>query len=739
MTHVTERVASPRKHRLRRPLTGALAIALLGGSFALSAPAATAADPVVTENGWGYTKDSYDTGVRNGYQLALDAANRKVYFSDAAWSTQTRTVTDNGDGTYTYGDTAFTVGTGKLSVYDIATRGREADHSFLGLTRNDGNGKENEPFSWENAAATAASINSMRTTFSPYGVAVDPTTPGGATLITTTARQQQSGAGYGGGVVVYNASQGAPTDADRLFEFEDGTPIFAGVRRIAVNTQTHKAYVTNLGNSRGSGPDGFIAQIDLLTKKVEARITVPNALGAVGVAVDEANNLIYVGAFKEGHLYVIDGDEVNTGDATNLELNNVAVTELAAELPGNQRPTYSPELKRLYISSYDARVINVVDADPASTAYGTVLDTIETGPTNAVEVDGERGLLYSANLGDKNVVVFDTATNEPVLTLPTSGNAINVGIDPVSRDVWVSNFSNSGKVDVFSVTGPYTETTSPAGGTLITPKVVPLGSDITISGKGFFLANGDGGSGGPIFINQGAGSTGTGAVNVAGRVIENQIPGITFSDARAHGVFHSDAEGNWTITIPFPTPANSTLTEETAWKVGDVQYIRILTGSLVSGDIARSIFAPFTIVEGDDEPTGPVADEAAVEVPEEWVEGEPLTVEGTAWTWEDGTTGSTLGIKLNGGSLVPVGDPYGDVADNVYAVVEATDGTGDFTVDLPFPGEGAVQPGNTPAKVGDKITVHFLTGSLAPGDRIRSVSKTVTVVAGEVEPEPEPV
>ena len=152
------------------------------------------------------------------------------------------------------------------------------------------------------------------------------------------------------------------------------------------------------------------------------------------------------------------------------------------------------------------------------------------------------------------------------------------------------------------------ETPAPAGGVLITPRNVRLGQPITVSGREFFLteeAGGAGGSGGPVFINQPSG--GTGPVNVSGRTIENQIPSSTYSDPRAHGVFHSDSAGNWSLTFPFPTPENSTLTTETAWQVGQTQRIRILTGSLVSGDRARSVFADFTIVAGEPEPAGEIA------------------------------------------------------------------------------------------------------------------------------------
>ena len=270
---------SQQKSPWRRCGRGALAV--LTGFGLVLAPTIAHAAPPAPDTTWEASLTSLESGVKSGYQLA--AANGSVYVADAQWRVDGKTV-----------------GT-----------------------------PENTPM---------ASGNSMRSTFSPYGIAVDPDVDGEAVVVTTTARQR-SAAGYGGGVVIYKASQGAPTDADRLFAFEDGSPIFNGVRRIAVNTKTHKAYVTNLGNSRGSGSDGFIAQIDLVTKQVDARITVPNALGAVGVAVDEGNNLIYIGTMLAGKQYVIDGAQINTSDPKDLALNNDAVTELKAELGANQRPT----------------------------------------------------------------------------------------------------------------------------------------------------------------------------------------------------------------------------------------------------------------------------------------------------------------------------------------------------------------------------------------------------------------
>jgi 6-phosphogluconolactonase (cycloisomerase 2 family) len=648
------------------------------------------AEPTVDSSGWQITSNNaYDTGVQNGYQLALDDENRTVYITDAKWRSETRNA-ETGDISVSEGtgkvsrfssethakideqsflglsrnERPITVspGTGKLVQFDAASGELDSNHSFLDLSRNDGSGKESEAFDW--TGVTGTSQSSMRTTFSPYGVAVDGKLDGG-TIVTTTARARDAAAGYGGNVVIYTASQGAPTDADRVFEFEDGTPIFNGIRRIAIDEQQHRAYITNLGNSRGSGSDGYITVLDLTKRGADAvlaQVTVPEADGAVGVTVDEENNRIYVGTMVGEKLYVIDGDEIDTSDPKSLTLNDDAITALDASVGANARPTYNAELKRVYVSAYAAPngTITVVDADPESETYGEATDTIVTGPTNSVEIDGERGLLYSANLGDKKVAVFDTEDHELLLEVPTSGNAVNLGIDPVTRDVWVSNFAAAGKTDVITVNAPegqdpaftYTQvksnTTGENAGVLVTPKEVVAGEPITISGTGWFKQDGTGGSAGPIFINQPSG--GTGPVNVEGRTIENQVPGSTYSDVRAHGVWQSDDEGNWSITIPFPTPENSTLTEETAWKAGDVQSIRILTGSLAAGDHGRNPSVEFSVV------AAPVVDVAPV------VSSSPESVsvvEGASVSFSAAASGSPVPSvqwesKKGSGSWAPV-------------------------------------------------------------------------------------
>ncbi len=494
------------------------AISFLSGSLGLDTPhesgarGATGNVSIVAQSDdeaegvWRADVESRETGVKNGYQLTLEGGT--VYVPDAQWTTNTAVGTGKvvlldaaskqvvanhdytglrrNDGLVQATGTTTTEPSGKVVVFDQGTKAQTAVHSFLGLSRNDGSGAEGEPFTWS-SADTANSKTSMRTTFSPYGIAVDPDVNGEAVVVTTTARQTAAAASggtynFGGGVVVYSASQGAPTDADRVYEYADGSPVFSGPRRVAVDTERNLAYVTNLGTSRGaSDREGYITVLDLTKRgiaSVVAQVTVPNAAGSVGVAVDEVNNLVYVGGYADQGtsgaadvetLYVIDGNAIDTSDPDNFALNNGAISALDAVVGGNARPTFNAETQKVYVSAYDLSTITVVDADPASDTYGEAEKVIEvtTGSaaantgTNAVEVDAARGLLYSANL-DAGVTVYDIengyeqveftdAEGASYSDIPTSGRAVNFGLNEATGEMWVSMWGSTGTVDVISV------------------------------------------------------------------------------------------------------------------------------------------------------------------------------------------------------------------------------------------------------------------------------------------------
>lgn len=584
-------VMSPATPRFRRrALATATGLALLASPLAMTA--GTSPAQAAEGDEWTYSVTTLETGATNAYDMAYDAVNRKAYYTDGAQRTDTRTKVPTYDTagnvtgyTFQYGSTP---GTGKVIEVNTANS-LKRNVDYTGLTRITGV-KENAAHSWDGVAAPADGANqtqsqsSLRTHFSPNGIAVDPNTTydgvADPTIISTHVRQQGTGTGtagaglgYGGGIVIWKASQGAPTDADRLWKLDDETPISDGSRRIAVNSVTHKAYIGNFATGRSANPSerrGFITVIDLPTKTVEARVAIPAPAsvtdqvkdgGPIGVTVDEVNNDVYVGQITQDNekltkLFRIDADGLNTSNPKNKELNASKVVELDAAVPGNARPTYVPEQKRLYVSSYQAQVVSVVDADLASATYGTVIETIQTGRTNSVEVDAGRKLLFSANLQDKEIVVYSTDTYEELLRLPTSGNVSAIAIDPVTGQVWANNFGSSsgGVTDVFTLHAPKTEPTTPGTDqpaatktatttTVAAPKKVKANKKATITATVSPVAGGD------VTVTATKGKktkTATGTVLSDGRVL------VTLPKLK---------KGKWTLTAAFagsPTHQAST-------------------------------------------------------------------------------------------------------------------------------------------------------------------------------------
>lgn len=470
----------------RRALAVTAGVALVVTPLGL-VQTAQAADTEAGE--WTWSRTVLDTGVAQGYQMGVDKVNRKVYFTDAQARTDRRekvkTFNAAGEETGWFWQHSTTGGSAKVVEFDMAEKRWTRDMSYLNLTRIGKNPqKEGQAHVWDGLADTVVSQSSMRTHFSPNGIAIDPNTVYDGkvdpTIITTHVRQRGEQAdgsnnGHGGGIVIYRSSQGAPTDADRLWEFDDKSSISDGSRRVAVNTKTHKAFITNMG-TRNDTRRGYVTVIDLVTKKVEARVAIPKPVdtraadgGVIGVTVDEATNTVYAGTISGGgdlktdqsKIFAIDASSLDTSDPKNKDLNASKVTELAALIPTNARPKFVEEDKRLYVSSYDSGTISVIDADKSSATYGQLLDQVVDGPTNSVEVDPERNLLFSAGLADKELKVYDTETLDEVVTIPTHSRANDIAVDPVTGAVWVGYFSFAGsvadKTEVFDLKAPQRE------------------------------------------------------------------------------------------------------------------------------------------------------------------------------------------------------------------------------------------------------------------------------------------
>ena len=127
-------------------------------------------------------------------------------------------------------------------------------------------------------------------------------------------------------------------------------------------------------------------------------------------------------------------------------------------------------------------------------------------------------------------------------------------------------------------------------------------------------------------------------------------------------------------------------------------------------------------------------DGAKVYIPEQWQVGQPLKIRGEGFKTQDGTSGSVIAVKLNGGALAPKVDATFEGkkgnSTGVWLYIQA-DANGNFTAEIPFPGADQVKEGVAVPNVGDEVSVNLLSGSMKKGDTPRGgEANDVTIVAG---------
>ena len=121
-------------------------------------------------------------------------------------------------------------------------------------------------------------------------------------------------------------------------------------------------------------------------------------------------------------------------------------------------------------------------------------------------------------------------------------------------------------------------------------------------------------------------------------------------------------------------------------------------------------------------------------IPEQWQVGQPLKIRGEGFKTQDGTSGSVIAVKLNGGALAPKVDATFEGkkgnSTGVWLYIQA-DANGNFTAEIPFPGADQVKEGVAVPNVGDEVSVNLLSGSMKKGDTPRGgEANDVTIVAG---------
>ena len=291
--------------------------------------------------------------------------------------------------------------------------------------------------------------------------------------------------------------------------------------------------------------------------------------------------------------------------------------------------------------------------------------------------------------------------------------------------------------------------TDPSGRTvtLTHPRSVEPGADLVVSGTGWQL--GDASAGSLVNVLLDARFSGDPSTVHTRRVVINPVTGKATGDTRSQALVRADTDGSWTARIPYPTAANARLAGGgwTAWEPGSQHEVRVLTGSLLAGDVTRSLAGTFTVAGPDDtddpdDPDGPGPDDTdggtdddtdgtddtttcratsarptvRVETPVVSLGGE-LEISGAGWC-HPGGGGSRIGVKIDEGALARTDDTV-HANRTIWAIVQADARTGTFRTRLRLP-DGTTAT-STPALTSGAHTLRLLSGTLRPGDTPRSV------------------
>jgi|GEM_PF-825476 len=257
------------------------------------------------------------------------------------------------------------------------------------------------------------------------------------------------------------------------------------------------------------------------------------------------------------------------------------------------------------------------------------------------------------------------------------------------------------------------------GATATVADVVSSGSAIHISGTGWQTAAGDGST---IAVKLGDAL----ATEPKSGPVTNPATGTSADAFDIWAAVEAEDDGTFSADIPFPTPDNTNPALPSAWTVGSTHTLRLLTGSMESGDKPRGLLLTFTVGAGlvssaTTAATGAVTVAFSGGV---FPVGEVLSVKqgdvARQWTTTSGrtsTTAPTYTVPAAGTLTASVALPAGSApAGNVTLTITGDKGTS-RTVTAVAPPAVAFDPGAMLGTTG-KVTV----GNLAPGAQLASVA-----------------
>ena len=384
-----------------------------------------------------------------------------------------------------------------------------------------------------------------------FGVGVDDVH--GTVWVTLTGRNY-------GTVAVYRES-----DLALLRQLPNST--ISHPRDVVYDPATDRVYASSA--SEGASGNGYISVFKATAPydKIKDIQTGPRSdFNPVSLSLDDGT--LVSPSLSSNKVAVIDTEEsaatpeVDSGDVdAAVEFIEVGEHSTAGNGRGASGIAYDADDNRIFVASQNDNAVFVADA-----STGDVIKKVPTGQqTLNVVYDDVHRVAYVTNFGGTSVTVLDVDGNK-LASLPiTRANHVIVD-DQGDAFVVDKNTSSDTTNKVWKIT-PHIETVGgvdvldPAPGSVTssadtTPLSVTVtkGEPIHIEGTNFRTQ--DGSSGSKIAVKPAS------------------IPGSpTIAEIQA------DDDGTWSADVPFPSD----------WTVGDQQHLRLLTGSLKTGDSIRSI------------------------------------------------------------------------------------------------------------------------------------------------------
>jgi YVTN family beta-propeller protein len=205
---------------------------------------------------------------------------------------------------------------------------------------------------------------------------------------------------------------------------------------VAITPDGTRAYVTNSN-------DNTVSVIDTTNMLVGSPITV--GFTPQGVAITPDGKRAYVTNFSAlaNTVSVID---TNPASPT---YNSVVATVAVGTEPFEVAIT--PDGTRAYVTNDGSNTVSVIDTNPASPTYNTVVATVGvgTGPVGvAITPDGTRAYVVNDSVFSNSVSVIDTnpaspTYNKVVATVGVGTNPIGVAITPDGKSAYVANSADN--------------------------------------------------------------------------------------------------------------------------------------------------------------------------------------------------------------------------------------------------------------------------------------------------------